>query len=189
MDTQVLKAIAKWPNVPALFGWLKLDRRGRWLLQGESIARPQITEFIARNYYADEEGRWFFQNGPQRVFVSLDYMPLVLRVKGDGLVTHTGQAVTSPKAAYLDEHGAVLLTCEHGPALLDDTDLFWVLEHIVVTGSDQKLGDLDVEKALAQPSGSATTMALQLCHQNLPLARLDADRVPEVLGFQQEPTP
>ena len=30
MDPIVRRAIARWPNVPAVYGWLKLDRRGRW---------------------------------------------------------------------------------------------------------------------------------------------------------------
>ncbi|HMN64893.1 MAG TPA: DUF2946 family protein, partial [Burkholderiaceae bacterium] len=32
MDEQVLHAMARWPDVPAVWGWLRLDRRGRWLL-------------------------------------------------------------------------------------------------------------------------------------------------------------
>lgn len=189
MDGQVIKAMAKWPSVPNLFGWLELDRRGRWLLRGETIERRQMTEFINRNYQVDEQGRWFFQNGPQRVFVTLEYMPLVLRVQSDALFTQTGQAVIRPSAAYLDEKGAVLLTCEHGPALLADADIPWVLDHIVVGGIGKKLCDVDVEEALALPSGSKTTMSILVCKQKVPVIRLDAARVSEVLGFQQEPTP
>jgi len=188
MDKQVLKAMAKWPSVPALFGWLKLDRRGRWLLQGESIGRPQLTEFIARNYNVDEQGRWFFQNGPQRVFVSLEYMPLVLRAQGDVLSTQTGQVLARPRAAYLDEHGALLVVGEHGPALLADADLPWAFERLVLRGRDS-LNEADLEQALALPSGSRTAMCLELCSQTLPLGRLDATRAPEALGFQREPAP
>ena len=28
MDEIVIRAMQKWPNVPNVFGWLKLDRRG-----------------------------------------------------------------------------------------------------------------------------------------------------------------
>ena len=37
MDETGLRSMAKWPNVPAVYGWLTLDRRGNWLLQGERI--------------------------------------------------------------------------------------------------------------------------------------------------------
>ena len=69
VDAVVLRAMAKWPNVPAVFGWLSLDRRGRWLLRGEPIGNAAARQFISRNYQSDPHGRWFFQNGPQRVFV------------------------------------------------------------------------------------------------------------------------
>ena len=60
MDEAVRRAINKWPNVPAVYGWLALDRRGRWLLRGEPIANPVITAFIARNYERDTLGQWYF---------------------------------------------------------------------------------------------------------------------------------
>ena len=66
MEDWVHRAMARWPNVPALYGWLSLDRRGRWRIQNETISRPQIIDTFNRNYAADEQGRWYFQNGPQR---------------------------------------------------------------------------------------------------------------------------
>ena len=75
MEDWVLRALAKWPDVPALFGWLSLDRRGRWYVRGEPISRPQIIDTIGRNYAADEQGRWYFQNGPQRGYVSCETAP------------------------------------------------------------------------------------------------------------------
>ena len=50
-----------------------------------------LREFISRNYQADARGRWYFQNGPQRVFVSLAYTPLVIRFEGEALVDHCGR--------------------------------------------------------------------------------------------------
>ena len=40
MDAEML---AKWPDVPACYEWLALDRRGQWRLQGE---RELLTERI-----------------------------------------------------------------------------------------------------------------------------------------------
>ena len=109
MDDSVLRAMAKWPNVPAVYGWLALDRRGRWLLRDEPIANRAAVRFIDRNYGVDDGGRWYFQNGPQRVFVRLDYTPWVLRLRVDGgLDTHTGLAVCSPRM--------ISVMCSQGPA-------------------------------------------------------------------------
>lgn len=38
------RALDKWPNVPALYGWLPLDRHGRWRIRGETISGPQIID-------------------------------------------------------------------------------------------------------------------------------------------------
>lgn len=188
MDQRVREAMAKWPNVPALFGWLRLDRRGRWLLRGEPIARRQITDFIARNYEADPHGRWFFQNGPQRVYVALDYAPLILRAQPDGtLLSHCDQPVRQPAAAYLDEDGSLLLESEHGPALLDDADLEWALARLV--GPDHApVDEAALATALAQPSGARTALSLQLDSHLLAVDRLDAAAAPARLAYQREPT-
>jgi len=75
MDADVLAAIAKWPNVPAVYGWLLLTKRGEWRIRGEPIVNAAIGDFIGRNYAADDRGRWFLQNGPQRVYVDLELSP------------------------------------------------------------------------------------------------------------------
>ena len=137
MDEIVIRAIAKWPNVPAVYGWLSLDRRGNWAIKGERIRNPLIAEFIARNYAHDERGRWFFQNGPQRVFVHLAYTPLVYRTRtGDGLafLSHTGQRAEQVQRAWLDEQGRLLIETELGIGVVHDQDLPEVLGHF--TGAD-----------------------------------------------------
>ena len=122
MDEAVARSIAKWPNVPAVYGWLALDRRGNWRIKGERIANVALREFIARNYGADEHGRWFFQNGPQRVFVALAYTPFVMHYQGERLFDQCGREV-SAKETYVDDEGSVLVLGEHGIGLLDDRDL------------------------------------------------------------------
>ena len=122
MDEIVARSLAKWPNVPAVYGWLALDRRGNWRIKGETIGNAALREFIGRNYQADEKGRWYFQNGPQRVYVSLAYTPLVVRYQGEGLVDHCGRPFV-PVEALEDEEGSVLFAGEGTVALLDDRDL------------------------------------------------------------------
>ena len=122
MDALVARSMAKWPNVPAVYGWLELDRRGNWRIKGEKIGHRGLCDFIARNYQADATGRWYFQNGPQRVFVRLAYTPLVAHYEGERLVDQRGEAV-QPAAFHLDEEGSVLVATRRAVALLDDRDL------------------------------------------------------------------
>ena len=120
--------MAKWPSVPAVYGWLSLDRRGHWLIKGERISNPTVTAFIGRNYAHDERGRWYFQNGPQRVFVSLAYAPFVYRVVSSegsplALEAHSGKPVSTVAGAWIDESGTVLLETELGIGTIHDRDL------------------------------------------------------------------
>jgi hypothetical protein len=122
VDTLVAREMAKWPDVPAVYGWLELDRRGQWRIKGERIAHARLRDFIARNYHADEDGRWYFQNGPQRVFVSLAYTPLVVHHEGQELIDQCGRRVVA-RAAYVDDEGSVLIEGGLAIALVDDRDL------------------------------------------------------------------
>src|SRR6266513_2453769 len=117
MDEIVARSLAKWPNVPAVFGWLDLDRRGNFLIKGEKIGNLALREFIGRNYEADAEGRWFFQNGPQRVYVRLAYTPLVVHFEDDALVDQCGRPFGAARDAFVDEEGSVLVRSERGIAL------------------------------------------------------------------------
>jgi hypothetical protein len=122
MDEIVLRSMAKWPNVPDVYGWLSLDRRGNWLIKGERIGNAAFREFIARNYQPDVRGCWYFQNGPQRVFVTLAYTPLVVHHEGEALLDHCGRAFAA-REILLDDEGSVLISGESTVALLDDRDL------------------------------------------------------------------
>ena len=131
MDDLVKQAILRWPNVPAITGWLKLSRRGEWLLTGEvaeglPITHERMRRFIDRNYERDEQGQWYFQNGPQKVYVSLDYTPLVFGVhKVDDaycLVAHT-RAVALPVGVFMDEEGVVLFDTPMGVGLVQNADV------------------------------------------------------------------
>ena len=117
-----MRSMAKWPDVPDVYGWLSLDRRGNWLIKSEKVGNRALREFISRNYEADARGRWYFQNGPQRVFVALAYTPLVLHFEGEALLDHCGRPF-QPERVFLDEEGSVLMSGKPGVALLDDRDL------------------------------------------------------------------
>ena len=189
MDEWVVNALKRWPNVPALFGWLGLDRRGRWLVQGETISHPRIVEVINRNYAADEQGRWYFQNGPQRGYIQLESTPLILFVSDDNehLVTHTGLPVEQLRAAYIDEEGSLVLATEHGPGELRGIDLQWALDRLSIAG--KQVDEDALAAALEQPTRSHTDITLTTGTSQLPLQRLDFAQAPSVLGFVRVPEP
>ena len=122
MDEIVARSMAKWPDVPDVYGWLSLDRRGNWRIKEEKIGNAALRDFISRNYQPDARGCWYFQNGPQRVFVALAYTPLVLHFEGEALLDHCGRRFL-PEQAFVDEEGSVLMAEKSGLGLLDDRDL------------------------------------------------------------------
>ena len=141
MDEIVKAALKKWPNVPACHGWLALDARGDWYMRddrtqaagafpqvkGSRILHDKLREFIHRNYAADDRGAWFFQNGPQRVYVELEAAPWVWRLTEQAaaaplLHSHTGLPATV-HSALLDEHGRLFLSTELGLGLVHTLDM------------------------------------------------------------------
>ncbi len=148
MDDTVIAALAKWPDVPAVFGWLSLTARGQWRLRGESIGNAAICEFIGRNYAGDERGRWYFQNGPQRVFVELEATPWIYRLGSPiSILTHTGRVATSCHGAVLLDDGRLLLNTDVGPGLVDDRDVAPFLQALTDTAG-HPLAAPDVERWL-----------------------------------------
>jgi len=144
MDDIVRQAIAKWPNVPHCYGWLGLDARGNWYMRddrtqaagpfpqnkGSLLRHEKLVEFIHRNYDHDAQGQWFFQNGPQRVYVELEVTPLVWRLgPGHAVTTHTGQAA-QPSRCVLDEQGRLYLACDLGFGLVHTLDVGQAAEAI-----------------------------------------------------------
>lgn len=174
-----LSAIAKWPNVPACYDWLSLDRRGDWRLQGERVTHSGLIAFINRQYGVDEAGCWFLQNGPQRVFVTLACTPWVFRREGDGFISHTGQPAGKVLAIYLDGEGNVLLTCELGIGLLDDRDLTQFLAEC--RDSDGQPANEEAFLALMQDGTPG------IFHHGLPLESIEAADLPCRFGFNPHP--
>jgi hypothetical protein len=175
-----LSAIAKWPNVPACYDWLSLDRRGNWRLQGERVTHRGLIEFMNRQYGSDASGCWFVQNGPQRVFVSLAYTPWVLRREGDAFVSHVGQPVGTIKAVFLDEEGSLLLETELGIGLLDDRDLPRFFGECRTSNG----GAVEEDDFLALLAGDCKSL---IDWQALPLQRLVAVDVPKRFKFEPHP--
>lgn len=141
MDDIVKQAMTKWPNVPDCYGWLGLDSRGHWHMRddrvqglglfqsevpgakGSLLTHEKLVAFIHRNYAADEKGQWFFQNGPQRVYVELELTPYVWRLDDDyAPIAQTGE-MTLVRACLMDEVGRVYLETDLGLGLVHSMDV------------------------------------------------------------------
>ncbi|MBI3375531.1 MAG: DUF2946 family protein [Betaproteobacteria bacterium] len=172
MDEKVRAAVLKWPDVPAVYGWLLLDRRGEWRIRTgssgpasfERIGNAALRAFISRNFACDERGCWHFQNGPQRVFVRLSYTPRVWHLESKTLRDHCGRAGVSPFEAWLDEEGSLILADRHGVGVLDDRDLALAAEGI--RGESISIGGLEAR-----------------------LGRITGSELPQRFGFEREPKP
>lgn len=141
MDDIVKQAMAKWPNVPDCYGWLGLDGRGNWYMRddraqalgafdsgvpgskGSLLQHDKLIDFIGRNYSADALGQWFFQNGPQRVYVELEATPLVWRVQPDlSIQDHVGRSA-GVQRCVMDEQGHLYLLAETGLGWVHTQDM------------------------------------------------------------------
>ena len=144
MDAIVEAALKKWPNVPHCYRWLALDARGDWYMRddriqaagpfprvkGSRIEHEKLRDFIGRNYAADAQGRWFFQNGPQRVYVELEAAPYVWRLDAGNapvpgqpaLSSHIG-APARFRAAFVDEAGRLFLDTDAGFGIVHTLDM------------------------------------------------------------------
>ncbi len=164
MDDIVKQAMAKWPNVPDCYGWLGLDARGNWYMRderaqgyggfgsgqpgakGAELKHDKLRAFIERNYGCDERGCWYFQNGPQRVYVELAQTPWIWRLHPDGKIhSHTGREVV-PSTVLLDEHGHLYLHTSEGLGIVHAQDMWNASEY------------LEKERWIALP----------VCHADLP---------------------
>ncbi len=203
MDDIVTRAMAKWPNVPAVYGWLALDRRGQWSIRTgppegandavskfEPLTKRKLVEFIGRNYTHDEQGRWYFQNGPQRVFVKLAYTPLIYRIASPhplSFETHTDASCADLRSVWLDEAGNLLFVTEHGPGMLVDRDLPRGLE--ALSYADGHALEEEQLLALIEEGKDAAGVYFNTGAASLPLSLIRSEQAPARLNYVREPRP
>lgn len=200
MDDNVMAAMARWPDVPKAYGWLSLSETGRWRLHpdadawrpgvpcslpytpGQSIESVQIRNFIDRNYTHDAQGRWFFQNGPQRVYVRLDAAPYILLTGSTPrhLATHNGLAVERVTAWWLDDHGRLYAQTEHGPGLVAGRDAPAVVDALHTRGGEPLTSALESLGLPDDDPKNAMAMASPVAHVQLgpPETNKASDPVP-----------
>ncbi len=199
MDEIVKAALAKWPNVPACYGWLALDQRGQWRMRdaacqaaglaGEVIRHPALLEFIERNYQCDQQGCWYFQNGPQKVYVNLSSAPYILRLQrlDNGELQarlHDGQSVPTPVRLAMTQTGQLLLGWDSAFAALDDRDL----QHLCSALMSQNGVASDAEiVAWLDSEGAAQALHVRLAQHDYPLSYATNSAWFKLYQFQASP--
>lgn len=170
MDEIVRQAMAKWPNVPYCYGWLALDARGAWRMRdkraqvnhlaGDRINNAALLGFINRNYTHDEHGRWYFQNGPQRVYVDLEATPYIARLEQPGkFLLHTGDPLKKIDGAWMNEDGLLILQSGDVVAQIDDRDMAQCLG-LLRSGESGELAASDEELMAWLSAASEAEMPL-----------------------------
>ena len=195
MDDIVKQAMAKWPNVPHCYGWLALDARGGWRMRdeaaqradtlGDRLAHVALIGFINRNYLHDEHGNWYFQNGPQRVYVNLEATPFIARTDPQqGLVLQTGQPLAEVEQVVLSDAGALVFVAGDTVAQLDDRDVAQVLGMLELDGA----AALD-EAVMTWIDGGAGELVLPWKGKRHVVERIGSDDLQNIVGFNRRPVP
>jgi hypothetical protein len=199
MDKSVAQSLKKWPDVPHCYGWLALDARGNWRMRdqaaqdadlpGDRIFHAALIGFINRNYDRDAQGRWYFQNGPQRVYVNLEAAPYIARTDPQqGFSLHTGAALERIDAAWLSDAGQLLLGFADARgrcvAALDDRDLAQCLSALHIAGAPAEDAQL-----MAWLDGGDGDLTLQHRRQAIPVQRMTQAGSAAAFGFVPRPQP
>lgn len=195
MDAQVVQALAKWPNVPHCYGWLALDARGNWRMRneaaqaqqlpGDKIAHPALIGFIQRNYTCDAQGRYNFQNGPQRVYVDLEIAPYIAHTDPvHGFVLHTGEPLECISSAHLTDAGRLFLHGDDKFAALDDRDMALCLPHMKL--ENRQIEDEELLSWLAH-EGKNGALSLQTNSGNVSLHYIKDDELCTRFHFIRQP--
>jgi hypothetical protein len=195
MDEIVKQAMAKWPDVPHCYGWLGLDARGAWRMRderaqhfgeaGDKVTQAALLGFINRNYAADAQGCWYFQNGPQRVYLNLEATPYIARTDPQqGLLLHTGEAFGPVERAFMTEQGELILQGGGKVAQLDDRDMAQLTAALEMDGAP-----VDDEALMAWLEGAPGTLALRYQGRLAPVERIARGEVAARFGFQRVPAP
>jgi hypothetical protein len=195
MDDIVKQAMMKWPNVPHCYGWLALDARGNWRMRderlqalglpGERIHNAALQGFINRNYTHDDRGRWYFQNGPQRVYVTLEVTPYVAHTDpAHGFVLHTGEPLPKVEAAWMTPEGQLLLQSGEKVALVDDRDTAQCIASVCLDAAT--IGD-DRLLAWLEEADDTARLMFEYGERLIPLTRIEHDSISSHFGFERTP--
>jgi len=189
LDSATLRAMAKWPDVPAVFGWLSLDARGVWRIRGQAVTHPLSLAVIAENYSVGPCGCWFFQNGPQRVFVNLNPTPWVFKFQHGEWRDHTGVRIGEPRSVWLDEEWQMYWQTADKFGIVDDRDLV-LAASFLHNGKGETLGDAGDSFLNAEASESACEdLWFTWRSKRIPVGFVSSETLPATFGFVASPQP
>ena len=189
-DSEVLRALEKWPNVPACYDWLRLSRRGQWLIKDQPISHRGAIDFLNRNYACDAQGQWFIQNGPQRAYCVLDYTPWIYQLDGcDRIQTHTRREASELQVLVIDDEGNLLLQTDLGIGLLQDRDLARFIQVLDDQAGSSAAGGGVANFLTNITSGSITPAAIAWNGGCVPVRAMRAVDIPAEFGFVDTPAP
>lgn len=193
MDEIVRQALAKWPNVPDCYGWLALDARGAFRMRdaaaqasnapGDVIRHTALLSFIYRNYARTADGAWFFQNGPQRVYVQLEQTPFIARTDPHhGFITHDGTPMTTIEQVWITREGRLILGSGERIAMIDDRDLAECLPLLRLANKP-----VDDEQLIEVLENYQHELQLVYAGSALPILSLHDQNLGTALGFDPNP--
>jgi hypothetical protein len=91
--------------------------------KGSMLKHEKLIDFIERNYSVDAQGCWYFQNGPQRVYVELEATPFIWRVDAQGAIMSSARQTATLVQVYMDERGWPYLHTSLGFGLVHTQDV------------------------------------------------------------------
>ena len=141
------------------------------------MKHEKLIDFIQRNYAANSAGAWFFQNGPQRVYVELAITPWVWRLNPDDSVTSHTSVQAQVTRCLCDELGRVYFQTPLGLGLLHTLDVGlaanalergrWELENVQAASLTERFSYVISPQAAFTFSQfqEQARQAQQICHQ------------------------
>lgn len=163
-------------------------------LPGQIIEHGALKEFIARNYACDSAGRYFFQNGPQRVFITLSAAPWIARIiPGEDAPKIMTQCQTeiNPTSALSDEQGNIYIAGSIQQSICKDLETQEFKTEVCTGIALLHDHDLDQFSELAKLREEACSFGGSWNWQDkqLPLDPIHSTELSEQFGFIKDPKP
>jgi hypothetical protein len=151
---------------------------------GDIIRHESLLAFIYRNYDCDTRGAWYFQNGPQRVYVELEATPFIARTDPElGFVLHDRTPVREIDQIYMTDAGQLIIQSRQKIAMLDPSDLAHCLAMLYV--EDHAIADDDLLTWLSAPNQPLQIKLGQLLKS---VEWIDSNQLQKRFGFITHPS-
>ncbi len=151
---------------------------------GDIIRHESLLAFIYRNYDCDPRGAWYFQNGPQRVYVELESTPFIARTDPElGFVLHDRTPVRDIDFVFMTDTGQLIIQSRQKIAMLDPNDLAHCLTTLYM--DDHAIADDELLKWLSTPNQS---LQMKLGQQFIRVEWVDSNQLENRFSFIAHPS-